>query len=303
MDVTTIKTAEILPANPGAMTINVASDLFLRRHSAANTQTTYRRALLIFFGWCRDCEINPIDLTVEQAISFKEHLEEEFAASTAATYGQAVRAFYATCREMDMTATDGTAVKNWFATVAKVKAPKVKPVGKSLDRDSIEDILEAARKNSQRDWLIIRLMYEGGLRREEVITLHKKDLYLGEGWVLRVTGKGQKERLVGLTDDMAYALLAFFESTGASAWAFPGKAAGEHLCLRSVNHIVAGYCGPGVTPHTFRHSHVTQSLLNDVPVQDVSRTVGHASIVTTMRYYDSIHAVRQSSSRALGAKR
>jgi site-specific recombinase XerD len=266
-----------------------------------NTASAYRRALVIFFEWMRsDRHRHPFDLTIEDAVEWVDYLRANYAQASGALYCQAVSRFYTVILQFDVARTDGKPLRNWFALIKKIPVPKRPRVTQMIPEEQLVTIMHTAKESSPRNSLILRLMYEVGLRREEVAALPKDSLMddgFG-GWKLRVTGKGNKQREIGIKRELADELREWF-STNDSQWAFPGQDPADHLCVRMVNKMVSRISGGGVHPHQFRHTHATHSLEQGCPLVEVTREMGHADAKTTLRYLDDRAAVKNSPSRVL----
>jgi integrase/recombinase XerC len=147
-----------------------------------------------------------------------------------------------------------------------------------------------------RDRAILEVFYGGGLRLSELAGLNLADLDVPEG-VLRVWGKGAKERLAFLGQPAQQALKdylpqrqAHLERTGA-----PGQAAlfvnrqGGKLSSRSVARLVGKWAqvaglSQALTPHALRHSFATHLLEGQADLRTVQELLGHSSISTTAHY-------------------
>jgi integrase/recombinase XerC len=130
----------------------------------------------------------------------------------------------------------------------------------------------------------------------ELVELEMQDLDLQEG-VLRVKGKGRKDRLTPIGSQAIKALQRYFElrqhdsrcqqsSTGTRV--FLNKH-GESLSTRSVRrkldkYLVQAGLDPGISPHTLRHSFATHLLNNGADLRSVQELLGHQSLSTTQIY-------------------
>jgi integrase/recombinase XerC len=149
---------------------------------------------------------------------------------------------------------------------------------------------------TSRDKAILEVFYGGGLRLSELAGLSLKDLELASG-VLRVWGKGAKERLAFLGEPATAALsdylprrlrhLAHYKTDGETALFLNSR--GRRLSTRGVARVVAKWVrlsglSPGLTPHGLRHSFATHLLEGKADLRAVQELLGHASISTTGRY-------------------
>ncbi len=149
---------------------------------------------------------------------------------------------------------------------------------------------------TRRDLAILEVFYSGGLRLSELAGLNLKDADLVSG-VLRVWGKGSKERLAFLGQPAKAALSSYLplrqqfleqQKTGDETALFINSR-GRRLSTRGVARVVAKWVrlsglSPGLTPHGLRHSFATHLLEGKADLRAVQELLGHASISTTGRY-------------------
>jgi integrase/recombinase XerD len=166
-----------------------------------------------------------------------------------------------------------------------------------LSSDEVDRILavrEGATPRGLRDRAMLELMYASGLRVSELIGLRLGDVDLSLGLV-RVVGKGDKERLVPVGDAAAASLRAYLkagrprlEKRCPSESLFLGRH-GRGLTRQMFWQLikrVAGAAGvtASVTPHTLRHSFATHLLERGADLRSVQLMLGHADIGTTQIY-------------------
>lgn len=158
--------------------------------------------------------------------------------------------------------------------------------------DSIIRAVEPESVSSNRDRAVIELLYGCGLRLSELIRLRRQDIELEAGFV-RVTGKGNKQRLVPLGEYAKVSVLACLETrpAGASEESLPlilnrfGRPFSRVGLWQIVKKLVkrAGIT-KRVTPHTFRHSFATHLIEGGADLRVVQEMLGHADISTTEIY-------------------
>lgn len=141
----------------------------------------------------------------------------------------------------------------------------------------------ALERATPREALMLRLAAELGMRRGEVCQVHRRDLVDDLlGWSLVVHGKGGKERVLPVPDELArrvrVAVLA-----GEGGYAFPGRVDG-HLSAHYVGKLVSRLLPDGVAMHTLRHRFATRAYQQDRDLLTVQTLLGHASPDTTQRY-------------------
>ncbi len=200
--------------------------------------------------------------------------------------------------------------------LVSIRTPKQeKRLPKCLDLEQVQKLLEAPGDSdllSARDKAMLEILYSSGIRVSELVDLETTDLDLQEG-VLRVRGKGRKDRLTPIGSQAIKAVQRYFElrlmdprsqSPDTMNRVFLNKH-GEPLSTRSVRrkldkYLVSAGLDPGISPHTLRHSFATHLLNNGADLRSVQELLGHQSLSTTQIYthlttsrmkevYDSAH--------------
>ncbi|MBE6308089.1 MAG: site-specific tyrosine recombinase XerD [Bacteroidales bacterium] len=167
-----------------------------------------------------------------------------------------------------------------------------------LTLQEIDDIINAidlSKKEGQRNRAIIEILYSCGLRVSEVCNLKRSDLYLTEGFI-RVTGKGDKQRLVPISP-RAIAELEAYDADRSAIAIKPGyedyvfvserlkKSLSRIMVFRMIKELVAAVgITKNVSPHTFRHSFATHLLEGGANLRIIQAMLGHESISTTEIY-------------------
>jgi integrase/recombinase XerC len=181
-----------------------------------------------------------------------------------------------------------------------VRAPKQeKRLPRHLRPGEVEDLLAAPEGEGAlpvRDRALLELLYATGLRVAELVSLDWGDLDLSAR-VLRVVGKGRKERLVPFGEPARRALrewLAEWPAVRAQAPEGSGEPVwlnhrGGRLTDRSVRRVVdvavtRAALARGVHPHTLRHTFATHLLENGADLRAIQELLGHSSLSTTQRY-------------------
>ncbi|WP_238589691.1 tyrosine-type recombinase/integrase [Mycobacteroides abscessus] len=171
---------------------------------------------------------------------------------------------------------------------ASAKLPSVKPgvptPNPAPDRIWKEALLAA----DPRTTVMLHLACSAGLRRAEVAQVHTEDLREGfSGYQLLVHGKGAKDRLIPISDELAAMILAgpggHTPGHGNHGFLFPG-ADGGHLSARWVGKLCAAAM-PGVwTMHKLRHRFSTRAYQRTRNLRALQQLLGHASVATTQIY-------------------
>jgi integrase/recombinase XerD len=149
------------------------------------------------------------------------------------------------------------------------------------------------------------LLLSTGIRRSEAVTITLDDLNLEERQ-LPIRGKGDKERVVPLTDQVVEAIQAYLppRTKTESRHLFMSAWKGHPIHGRCINRMLkiviqkAGLEGQGITPHKFRHTFATHLIRNGVDVRTVQELLGHADIQTTAKY---LHSILARNSRRWGS--
>ncbi len=278
--------------------------LTVERGLAANSLAAYRRDLRRYAEFLRERgEQDPTAVREETVLAYVEHLKSErddegkarFAPSTVARALVAVRSFHRFCLEEGLLAVDPS---------EEVGAPRVpQGIPKALTEDEVEALLGAVvgdTARALRDRAIVETLYATGVRISELVGLDRRDLDLDDGLV-RVLGKGSKERIVPVGRSARDALAAYLAS-GRPQLVRPnhrsargdGEAVvlnvrGGRLSRQSCWKIVrtagerAGLVGR-LSPHVLRHSCATHMLEHGADIRVVQELLGHASVSTTQVY-------------------
>jgi integrase/recombinase XerC len=165
-----------------------------------------------------------------------------------------------------------------------------------LSVDEMSRLLEmpdVADPLGRRDRAILELFYASGLRLSELVGLDLEDVNLS-GRIVRVLGKGAKERLIPFNDSTKQAVRAWLRDRAAvtdtkRVDALFVNFRGTRLTGRSVQRLVAKYvtaCSTrfGISPHALRHSFATHLLQRGADLRAIQELLGHVQLSTTQRY-------------------
>lgn len=152
--------------------------------------------------------------------------------------------------------------------------------GQARPRPADQASVQVALSSSDmRVVLMVRLAAQVGLRRGEVSRVHTRDIVADiVGYSLIVHGKGAKDRIVPLPDDLAALLLQ-----APPGWLFPGACDG-HLSPGWVGKLVGRALPQGVTMHQLRHSFASRGYALTHDLVSVQALLGHSSPQTTLAY-------------------
>ncbi|MBS0169199.1 MAG: tyrosine recombinase XerC [Nitrospira sp.] len=182
-----------------------------------------------------------------------------------------------------------------------VRPPKLpKPLPQVLTKDEAGALMEfpkGLQRETLRDRAILETLYSTGARVSELVGMNCEDLSRSEG-VVRVRGKGQKERVIPISQLALDAIDAYHAQVGtvlgtsarrpSDAGAVFRNHRGGRLTTRTVARIVAKYsrqlAGGAIHPHTLRHSFATHLLDEGADLRAIQEMLGHASLSTTQKY-------------------
>lgn len=198
-----------------------------------------------------------------------------------------IRSFFEFCLKKDF-------VKNNPAK--EVASPKIpKRIPKFLTVDEIVALLKLPDGEAilgSRDKAILELLYASGLRVSELVGLQLTDLDLKEG-VVKVLGKGRKERLVPVGEKACDALKKYLELRPTLVkdddQSFFVNKHGKRISVRSVERMLNKYLklsgiNKTVTPHVLRHTFATHLLNAGADMRGIQELLGHSSLSTTQKY-------------------
>ena len=167
--------------------------------------------------------------------------------------------------------------------------------GQHIPRDVSEQTVEAllAVIEDKRDRAMVLLMVSAGLRIGEVVSLELSDIGEVDASLLcrlRVHGKGDKDRIVWLTQGVLQQVQAWLEERPSSK--SPQVFLNQHgrpLSVSGVQFRLNQYCqsaGVQLTAHQLRHTFARRLVENHLPVESLAKLLGHNQLTTTQRYID-----------------
>lgn len=266
--------------------------LTIERGVAKNTISAYRRDLRRYLDYLEERGIESIDQITEMTVQdFSTRLVSKhgLSATSVARVLAGVRGLHKYWLLENLTKADPS------ATVKPPRAPRRLP--KAITVTQVEDLLNAVSGDDPvavRDRAILELLYATGARITEVVSLDLDDLV--DPTLLRVLGKGSKERIVPVGRFAQSALEAYLVRTrpllavnGKGTPALFLNQRGGRLSRQSAWQIIHDAAEaanlPGeISPHTLRHSFATHLLEGGADVRVVQELLGHSSVATTQIY-------------------
>jgi site-specific recombinase XerD len=265
------------------------------RGMAEKTRKAYGIDVAQLAEWASLHDLGPLDLTPLMLRRFAGVLSERrLSRSSVARKLASIRAFHRNLVQR------GELEANPADLVATPKRDQYLPrVLKSAEAARVLESIPASSPLELRDRAMFEVAYGAGLRAEELVNLDVSDLD-PDAEEMRVTGKGSKTRIVPLGEpawrsierylDQARPKLASSSDDGrrAEPALFLSKT-GRRLSTSDVRRRLRASTqragtGPGVTPHTLRHSFATHLLEGGADLRAIQELLGHASISTTQTY-------------------
>jgi len=172
--------------------------------------------------------------------------------------------------------------------IVNLKTPKAsQKLPTVLNKDEIKKLIENAK--SLKSKLMIKMLYSSGLRLSECLNMKVNDLEFKEkiGWVRK--GKGKKDRLIILSDNLIGELEAYLRLKKEKNPLVFTNRMGNPLSSRNVQKIIKNAAKKAginkkVSPHSLRHSFATHLLEAGVDIRKIQELLGHANLQTTQIY-------------------
>ncbi len=268
-----------------------ADALWLERGLSPNSLAAYQSDLRHAARWFREHEGTTLRrVNRKQLQAYLAHLSRSGASvRTTARRLSSLRQFYLHALREGWTRQDPT---------RQVASPKLgRPLPKSLTEAEVEALLAAPDLETAeglRDRAMLELLYATGLRVSELVGLRPEQVSLAQG-VVRVVGKGGKERMVPLGDE-AQRWLERFLSSGrqellgerSSDALFPTRRGGgmtrQAFWYRIRKHARTAGIRCALSPHTLRHAFATHLVNHGADLRVVQLLLGHSNLSTTQIY-------------------
>lgn len=267
------------------------SYITLEQGLSNNTREAYLHDVEKLFTYFEDEKIDFLKVELEHFHSFAAALMDVgIGERSIARILSGVRSFY------KFLVLDGYLEQDPTELLESPKIGKHLPEVLSVEEiDAIEGVIDVSTPEGQRDRAAIEMLYSCGLRVSELCNLLLSDLYLDEEF-LRVTGKGNKQRLVPISERAIRELKSWFAfrnsiniKPGEEDYVFISAARKKHLSRITVFHNIKVYAEQAgiqktISPHTFRHSFATHLLEGGANLRAIQTMLGHESISTTEIY-------------------
>lgn len=265
--------------------------MWMERGLSENTLASYRNDLVKLLQWLEDNHYKCASISAMGLNEYQAYLvDKEYKQTSRARMLSALRRFFQYLHREKIRGDDPTAL------LISPKLPQRLP--KDLSEEQVNDLLEAPNVDDPlelRDRAMLELLYATGLRVTELVSLTMENLSLRQG-VVRVTGKGDKERLVPMGENAVDWIQTFLDQgrpvllgEKSSDVVFPSKRARQmtrQTFWHRIKHyaVIAGIDTDKLSPHVLRHAFATHLLNYGADLRVVQMLLGHSDLSTTQIY-------------------
>lgn len=271
-----------------------------------NTRRAYEKDVREFFGIQSLSELTMEQIQSVNVASANQHREKLLAEGKAlSTINRALTAlskFYSVLSRKEISIMDYNPFDTKEGT-SRMKQNKRYSDTRSLSTEEVRSLVKITMEGSDivalRNRIIVLLLATTGMRRAELVNIKVKDIVkmYGEN-VIKITGKGDKERLVKVSGTLMTFITKYItdlelkpedhllQRHTSNGYSFSRKGITTQTIYDVVKDIAdkAGIGADDVSPHCLRHTFVTEALELGLPLQDVGDMAGHADLSTTRRY-------------------
>ncbi len=256
--------------------------LEIEKNYSGHTVLNYRLDLDDFIKFLKDVPIEKVDyLLLRKYLAVLK--EKKLGSRSMARHLSALRSFF------KFLTREGFLKTNPILSVSSPKLDKHLP--QFLTEEEVSRLIEASLPDNEmglRDRAILETFYSTGMRISELVSLSQEDLDF-IGGVVKLKGKGKKERIAPIGDKAIFSLREYLEKRKKQASAVFLNKRGARITDRGVRNIVGKYLRlsgmkQGVSPHTLRHSFATHLLNRGADLRTVQELLGHANLSTTQIY-------------------
>ena len=266
-------------------------NIWIEKGLSQNTLDSYRSDLEQFSSWLEKNNLSYIKTSKKEILAYLSFLfQKGLGSKTVARKLSSLKSFFRYLIFKSIITNDPS---------SEVETPKLlKSIPKSISEKEVEALLAAPDEKTDiglRDKTMIETLYSCGLRISELTNLELLNLNLRQG-VIRVIGKGQKERLVPMGDQLIGLLELYISSSRKnllnkrhSDFLFLSTR-GQRMTRQSFWHRIKHYCLASgfepdkISPHVLRHAFATHLLNNGADLRVVQLLLGHSDLNTTQIY-------------------
>lgn len=232
------------------------------------------------------------DFTRQTMLSYMLDLKERgYVATTVARKVAAARSFFGFMVSEGNIKSDPT--ENMSSPSVGKALPKPIPINQV--RLLLEQPAKLSTAEAKRDRAMLELLYASGMRISELVALNLDDINTTGEYMVRCFGKGRKERIIPLYEQIAKAVKQYIDEDrpklahGKKDEALFLNARGDRLTRQGFWQKLKEYAksaglGDKISPHTLRHSFATHMLSGGADLRSVQELLGHANISTTQVY-------------------
>ena len=268
---------------------NFIDELWLEKGLSKNTLTAYRNDIQSFSNWYKGnslLEVERVDLLDYLA----DRLKEGFSSRSTARSLSSLRAFYSHLTVRHNLKENPT---------SRVESPKLgRSLPKTLSEEEVEKLIQAPDIDDDiglRDRAMLELIYACGLRVSELISLDILNINLRQG-VIRVIGKGEKERLVPMGEEALHWIERYINKSRPNFIKADNKITevflskrGKAMTRQTFWYRLKEYAqlasiNKELSPHTLRHAFATHLINHGADLRTVQLLLGHSSLSTTQIY-------------------
>jgi len=264
--------------------------IWMERGLSANTLGAYRADLMTLSRGLAEKDINMEDAEKADLLEFiAKRVESGAKPRSTARQLSSFRRFFRYIMREGMRADDPT---------AEIAMPRIgRSLPKTLTEEEVDSLLHAPNTDEplgHRDRAMLELLYATGLRVSELINLQMSQVNFNQG-VLRIVGKGDRERLIPLGDESQRWLRDFSDSSRMEIllerqtdYLFPTRR-GDRMTRQAFWHIIKRYAKKAgiekkLSPHSLRHAFATHLLNRGADLRVVQLLLGHSDLSTTQIY-------------------
>ncbi|MEC9193467.1 MAG: site-specific tyrosine recombinase XerD [Pseudomonadota bacterium] len=264
--------------------------IWIEKGLSTNTLNSYKSDLEKYFNWIELNSLKYKELSRSDVLEYLAYLfSQKLEGKSVARNLSSLKAFHNYLILKDITKSN---------PCEKIETPKfVKSIPSSLSENEVEKLLDAPDENTFigiRDKTMIETLYSCGLRISELVDLEIIHVNLRQG-VIRVLGKGQKERLVPMGQKLINLIGIYFSKLeenkikNSSNFLFLSQR-GKKITRQAFWHRIkiyatkAGLENNKISPHILRHAFATHLLNNGADLRVVQLLLGHSDLNTTQIY-------------------
>ena len=289
------------------------------RNASQHTVAAYRDAIKMLLSFAARFQGRTVDrlcfsdLSVEVVLQFLNHLETDRGNTIRSRNARlaALHSFfrYAMSREPALASSCQRLLAIPFKKCTR-------PTLGYLTEDELKSLLDQVDReavNGERDYVLLALLYDTGARVQELLNLKPSDFRLQRPALVRITGKGRKERICPLLPQTARLVDRFIAETGRAEDGGPCfvNRYGQTLSRHGVRYLLKKYLAaahketprmgrPGISPHTLRHTKAMHLLQAGLPLITIKDILGHADIKSTEIYVETDLEMRRKALERVG---